>query len=161
MFASKDALKRLTAAGQVRPASVTDVASAGIGIGLHAGTAPPPQSTTVEFIDALRAARAVAYIDPPRRLQRHLPERPVPAPADRRHGSGQGGAGAGWLGGPTGGGRHRAAAGQRDPAGTGRGAGGLPRLCSSPSFFHPSTNRRMYRLASSGEMGEPCGMPRR
>src|ERR1700738_1250820 len=31
----------------------------------------------------------------------------------------------------------------------------------SPSFFHPSTNRRMYRFASNGEMGEPCGMPRR
>src|SRR5262245_21596581 len=26
-----------------------------------------------------------------------------------------------------------------------------PRLCSSPSIFHPSTNRRMYRFASSGE----------
>src|ERR1700719_38360 len=36
-----------------------------------------------------------------------------------------------------------------------------PRLRSSPSFFHPSTNRRMYRFASNGEMGEPCGMPRR
>src|SRR6478752_1561350 len=36
-----------------------------------------------------------------------------------------------------------------------------PRLCSSPSIFHPSTNRRMYIFASSGEMGEPCGMPRR
>src|SRR6266404_266578 len=36
-----------------------------------------------------------------------------------------------------------------------------PRLCSSPSIFHPSTNRRMYRFASNGEMGEPCGMPRR
>src|ERR1700720_4741878 len=33
-----------------------------------------------------------------------------------------------------------------------------PRLRSSPSFFHPSTNRRMYRFASNGEMGEPCGM---
>src|SRR5262249_20823120 len=30
-----------------------------------------------------------------------------------------------------------------------------------PSIFHPSTNRRMYRFASSGEIGEPCGMPRR
>src|SRR4029077_17809085 len=37
----------------------------------------------------------------------------------------------------------------------------VPRLCSRPSIFHPSTNRRMYRLASSGEIGEPCGMPRR
>ena len=37
----------------------------------------------------------------------------------------------------------------------------LPRLRSSPSFFHPNTNRRMYRFASSGEMGEPCGMPHR
>src|SRR5438094_7704246 len=36
-----------------------------------------------------------------------------------------------------------------------------PRLRSSPSFFHPSTNRRMYRFASNGEMGEPFGMPRR
>src|SRR5271168_2669007 len=36
-----------------------------------------------------------------------------------------------------------------------------PRRCSSPSFFHPSTNRRMYIFASNGEMGEPCGMPRR
>src|ERR1700724_1506597 len=36
-----------------------------------------------------------------------------------------------------------------------------PRLRSSPSIFHPSTNRRMYRFASNGEMGEPCGMPRR
>src|SRR6516165_6159792 len=37
----------------------------------------------------------------------------------------------------------------------------VPRLRSSPSFFHPNTNRRMYKFASSGEMGEPCGMPRR
>src|SRR5262244_1811535 len=37
----------------------------------------------------------------------------------------------------------------------------VPRLRSSPSIFHPSTNRRMYRLASSGEIGDPCGMPRR
>src|SRR4051812_16870534 len=36
----------------------------------------------------------------------------------------------------------------------------LPRLRSSPSFFHASTNRRMYKLDSSGEMGEPCGIPR-
>src|SRR5215217_7361800 len=36
-----------------------------------------------------------------------------------------------------------------------------PRLRSSPSIFHPSTNRRMYRFASNGEMGEPCGIPRR
>ena len=35
-----------------------------------------------------------------------------------------------------------------------------PRRCSSPSIFHPSTNRRMYRFASNGEIGEPCGMPR-
>src|SRR6516162_11128101 len=27
----------------------------------------------------------------------------------------------------------------------------LPRRHSSPSFFHPSTNRRIYRFASSGE----------
>src|SRR5258707_10231155 len=27
-----------------------------------------------------------------------------------------------------------------------------PRLCSNPSIFHPSTNWRMYRFASSGEM---------
>src|SRR5204863_4223749 len=37
----------------------------------------------------------------------------------------------------------------------------VPRLRSSPSFFHPSTNRRMYRFASNGEIGDPCGMPRR
>src|SRR5262252_4545456 len=36
-----------------------------------------------------------------------------------------------------------------------------PRLRSNPSTFHPSTNRRMYRFASSGEIGDPCGMPRR
>src|SRR6202030_2616746 len=36
-----------------------------------------------------------------------------------------------------------------------------PRLRSSPSIFHPNTNRRMYIFASNGEMGEPCGMPRR
>jgi hypothetical protein len=30
-----------------------------------------------------------------------------------------------------------------------------PRLCSSPSIFHPA------RFAGNGEMGEPCGMPRR
>jgi len=64
VFASQDGLKRLAAASQVHPASVTDVASVGIGIGMRAGTAPPPLSTTAEFIDALRAARAVAYIDP-------------------------------------------------------------------------------------------------
>src|SRR6516162_4305461 len=28
----------------------------------------------------------------------------------------------------------------------------LPRRHSSPSFFHPSTNRRIYRFASSGEI---------
>src|ERR1051325_7980221 len=33
----------------------------------------------------------------------------------------------------------------------------VPRLCSRPSFFQPSTTRRMERFASSGEMGEPCG----
>ena len=37
----------------------------------------------------------------------------------------------------------------------------VPRLRSSPSIFHPSTNRRMYRFASNGEIGAPCGMPRR
>ncbi len=26
-------------------------------------------------------------------------------------------------------------------------------------FFHPKINRRMYRLDSRGEIGEPCGMP--
>lgn len=29
----------------------------------------------------------------------------------------------------------------------------LPRLRSSPSFFHPNTNRRTYRLDSDGEIG--------
>ena len=29
----------------------------------------------------------------------------------------------------------------------------VPRLRSSPSIFHPSTNRRMYKFASNGEMG--------
>src|SRR6266404_5028391 len=29
-----------------------------------------------------------------------------------------------------------------------------PRLSSRPSFFHPNTNRRIYRFASSGEIGE-------
>ena len=64
VFASQDGLKRLAAAGQVRPESMTDLASVGIGIGMRAGTAPPPLSTTAEFIDALLAARAIAYIDP-------------------------------------------------------------------------------------------------
>src|ERR1700683_4231294 len=31
---------------------------------------------------------------------------------------------------------------------------------SCPSFFHPSTNRRMYRLLSNRLIGEPCGLPR-
>jgi integrase len=31
---------------------------------------------------------------------------------------------------------------------------------SCPSIFHPSTNRRMYRLLSNGLIGEPCGLPR-
>jgi len=31
---------------------------------------------------------------------------------------------------------------------------------SNPRRFHSNTNRRMYRFASSGEMGEPCGIPR-
>src|SRR5215471_12403661 len=31
---------------------------------------------------------------------------------------------------------------------------------SCPSFFHPSTNRRMYRLLSIGLIGDPCGVPR-
>jgi molybdate transport system substrate-binding protein len=64
VIASQDGLKRLAAAGQVRPESMTDVATVGIGIGMRAGTAPPPLSTTAEFINALRAAKAVAYIDP-------------------------------------------------------------------------------------------------
>src|ERR1700741_4266298 len=34
------------------------------------------------------------------------------------------------------------------------------RRLSCPSFFHPSTNRRMYRLLSNGLIGEPCGLPR-
>lgn len=35
-----------------------------------------------------------------------------------------------------------------------------PKRRSSPSFFHVSTNRRMYKSDSSGEMGDPCGIPR-
>src|SRR6266568_154793 len=31
---------------------------------------------------------------------------------------------------------------------------------SCPSFFHPSTNRRMYRLLNRGLIGDPCGVPR-
>src|SRR5262252_7875199 len=31
---------------------------------------------------------------------------------------------------------------------------------SCPSCFHPSTNRRMYRLLSKGLIGDPCGVPR-
>src|SRR5215831_9532975 len=31
---------------------------------------------------------------------------------------------------------------------------------SCPSLFHPSTNRRMYRLLSKGLIGDPCGVPR-
>src|SRR6516225_4730467 len=31
---------------------------------------------------------------------------------------------------------------------------------SCPSFFHPSTNRRMYKLLSKGLIGDPCGVPR-
>src|SRR5437764_13704831 len=31
---------------------------------------------------------------------------------------------------------------------------------SYPSFFQPSTNRRMYRLLSNGLIGDPCGVPR-
>src|SRR5215470_15715753 len=34
------------------------------------------------------------------------------------------------------------------------------RRLSCPSFFHPSTNRRRYRLLSNGLIGEPCGVPR-
>src|SRR5262249_13545323 len=34
------------------------------------------------------------------------------------------------------------------------------RRLSCPNFFHPSTNRRMYRLLSSGLIGEACGLPR-
>jgi hypothetical protein len=31
---------------------------------------------------------------------------------------------------------------------------------SAPVRFHPRMNRRIYRLDRSGEIGEPCGMPR-
>src|SRR5262245_537477 len=31
---------------------------------------------------------------------------------------------------------------------------------SCPGFFHPCTNRRMYRLLSKGLIGDPCGVPR-
>jgi selenium-binding protein 1 len=34
------------------------------------------------------------------------------------------------------------------------------RRFSCPSFFHPSTNRRMYKLLSNGLIGAPCGVPR-
>src|SRR5271170_4044170 len=34
------------------------------------------------------------------------------------------------------------------------------RRFSCPSFFHPSTNRRMYKLLSSGLIRAPCGVPR-
>src|SRR5215469_7926321 len=34
------------------------------------------------------------------------------------------------------------------------------RRVSCPSFFQPSTNRRMYRLLSNGLIGDPCGVPR-
>lgn len=64
VFASQDGLKRLAAAGRVRPETVTDLASVGIGIGMRTGSTPPPLASTADFIDALRAARAVAYIDP-------------------------------------------------------------------------------------------------
>lgn len=37
----------------------------------------------------------------------------------------------------------------------------LPKHYSGPSFFHHSASRRKNRLASKGEMGGPCGMPRR
>src|SRR5437879_11936119 len=30
---------------------------------------------------------------------------------------------------------------------------------SCPSFFHPSTNRRMYRLLNRGLIGDPWGVP--
>src|SRR2546422_9531896 len=33
------------------------------------------------------------------------------------------------------------------------------RRFSCPSFFHPSTNRRMYKLLSNGLIGAPCGVP--
>src|SRR5450631_1370634 len=32
--------------------------------------------------------------------------------------------------------------------------------CRVPDCFHHNTSRRMYRFDSSGEIGEPCGMPR-
>src|SRR6266571_4913694 len=34
------------------------------------------------------------------------------------------------------------------------------RRLSCPSFFQPSTNRRMYRLLSKGLIGAPWGVPR-
>src|SRR4029077_12204184 len=34
------------------------------------------------------------------------------------------------------------------------------RRFSCPSFFHPSTKRRMYKLLSNGLIGAPCGVPR-
>src|ERR1700693_1026876 len=34
------------------------------------------------------------------------------------------------------------------------------RRFSCPNFFHPSTNRRMYKLLSNGLIGAPCGVPR-
>src|SRR3981189_2685104 len=30
---------------------------------------------------------------------------------------------------------------------------------SQPACFHPKRKRRMYRFASSGEIGAPCGVP--
>src|SRR6266436_3831273 len=33
------------------------------------------------------------------------------------------------------------------------------RRFSCPSFFHPNTNRRMYKLLSNGLIGAPCGVP--
>lgn len=64
VFASQDGLKRLAASGHVRADTVTDIASVGIGIGMREGAVIPPLATTAQFIAALQAARAIAYIDP-------------------------------------------------------------------------------------------------
>ncbi len=58
------AIDALIAKGKLAPGSRSDIASVGIGVGVREAGPFPDISTVESFTAALRAARAIAYVDP-------------------------------------------------------------------------------------------------
>jgi molybdate transport system substrate-binding protein len=58
------AIDALIAKGKLAPGSRADIASVGIGVGVRENDPVPDISTVESFTAALRAARAIAYVDP-------------------------------------------------------------------------------------------------